>query len=60
MGSASVSALHANFIQADSGGSADDVMSLMVEVARRVESHSGIRLLPETHFVGFDQPLWSQ
>ena len=60
MGSASVSALHANFIQADPGGSADDVMSLMVEVARRVESHSGIRLLPETHFVGFDQPFRSQ
>ncbi len=60
MGSASVSVLHANFIQADPGGSADDVMSLMVEVARRVESHSGIRLLPETHFVGFDQHFRSQ
>lgn len=60
IGSASVSSLHANFIQADAGGSADDVMSLMVEVARRVEAHSGVRLHPETHFVGFDQPFGSR
>ncbi|MCE2531609.1 MAG: UDP-N-acetylmuramate dehydrogenase [Acidimicrobiia bacterium] len=60
IGSASVSALHANFIQADVGGSADDVMSLMVEVARRVEAHSGVRLHPETHFVGFEKPFGSQ
>ena len=60
MGSASVSELHANFIQADPGGSAADVMSLMVEVARRVEEHSGTRLNPETHFVGFDGPFRRQ
>ena len=55
VGSAAVSGLHANFIQADPGGSADDVMSLMVEVTRRVEAHSGVRLHPETHFVGFER-----
>lgn len=60
VGSACVSTLHANFIQADAGGSADDVMSLMVEVARRVKAHSGVRLRPETHFVGFDKPFGSQ
>ncbi|MYI56474.1 MAG: UDP-N-acetylmuramate dehydrogenase [Acidimicrobiia bacterium] len=60
IGSAAVSTLHANFIQADPGGSADDVMSLMVEMARRVEAHSGIRLHPETHFVGFEGPFGRQ
>ena len=59
IGSASVSGLHANFIQADAGGSADDVMSLMVEVAQRVEAHSGVRLHPETRFVGFETPFGS-
>ena len=60
VGSAAVSGLHANFIQADPGGSADDVMSLMVEMARRVEAHSGIRLNPETHFVGYEEPFGRQ
>lgn len=60
VGSAAVSGLHANFIQADPGGSADDVMALMVEVARRVETHSGIRLEPETHLVGFAGPFGRQ
>lgn len=59
IGSARVSTLHANFIQADTGGSANDVMSLMVEVARRVETHSGVRLHPETHFVGFERAFGS-
>ena len=52
--SATVSERHANFIQADPGGSAGDVLALMSEVTRRVETHSGVRLLPETHLVGFD------
>lgn len=60
IGSARVSGMHANFIQADAGGSADDVMSLMVEVARRVEAHSGVRLHPETRFVGFETPFGRQ
>jgi UDP-N-acetylmuramate dehydrogenase len=45
---------HANFIQADDGGSADDVLALMAEVQRRVREHSGVDLHPETHLVGFD------
>lgn len=60
IGSASVSTLHANFILADSGGCADDVIALMHEVARRVESYCGIRLHPETHLVGFDRSFGSR
>ncbi len=59
LGSASVSEVHANFIQADPGGTAADVLSLMREVVRRVELHSGVRLHPETHLVGFDEPFRS-
>ena len=56
LGTAAVSDRHANFIVADPGGSAADVRALMAEVARRVESDSGIRLCPETRIVGFDGP----
>ncbi len=55
VGSAEVSTKHANFIQADDGGSADDVLALMTEVRRRVLDHSGVDLVPETCLVGFDQ-----
>lgn len=58
-GSASVSELHANFIGADHGGASVDVLSLMREVARRVEAHSGVRLHPETRLVGFEEPFRS-
>jgi UDP-N-acetylmuramate dehydrogenase len=54
IGSAQVSDKHANFIQADPGGSADDVAALMAEVRRRVLAHSGVDLHPETVMVGFD------
>lgn len=54
IGTAQVSDKHANFIQADPGGSADDVAALMAEVRRRVLDHSGVDLLPETVMVGFD------
>jgi UDP-N-acetylmuramate dehydrogenase len=53
VGSARVSEKHANFFQADEGGSADDVLALIREVARRVEAASGIRLRPEVRLVGF-------
>jgi len=56
-GSAAVSDKHANFIQADAGGSADDVFALMVEVAQRVEEVHGVRLHPETRMIGLDWPL---
>ncbi len=55
-GSAAVSKKHANFIQADPGGSAEDVFLLMCEVAERVYSDSGIALGPETHLVGMRWP----
>lgn len=54
VGTAEVSAKHANFIQADPGGSADDVMALMREVQRRVRDTTGIELVPETRVVGFE------
>jgi UDP-N-acetylmuramate dehydrogenase len=52
-GTAEVSTKHANFIQADADGSADDVYALMVAVARRVRDAHGIDLHPETRLVGF-------
>jgi UDP-N-acetylmuramate dehydrogenase len=52
-GSAFVSPKHANFIQADDGGSADDVRALIVEVQRLVEERTGVRLEPELRMVGF-------
>jgi UDP-N-acetylmuramate dehydrogenase len=53
-GTAEVSTKHANFIQADEGGSADDVLALMGEVQELVRAHSGVELHPETRLVGFD------
>ncbi len=59
IGTAEVSTKHANFIQADDGGSADDVHTLMTEVMTRVRDHSGVQLRPETVLVGFDAPASS-
>ncbi len=58
-GSAMVSPKHANFIQADDGGSADDVRRLMEVVHGEVQRVHGIDLHPEVRLVGFDdtQPL---
>ena len=53
IGTAEVSTRHANFIQADADGSADDVARLMTEVVRLVSEVHGIRLVPETVLVGF-------
>jgi UDP-N-acetylmuramate dehydrogenase len=58
IGTAAVSDKHANFIQADPGGSADDIWALMREVASRVERRTGIVLVPETRVVGFDSEVW--
>lgn len=55
VGTAQVSDKHANFIQADVDGRADDVRSLMVELQRRVHEHAGVELHPETVMVGFDR-----
>ena len=55
VGSACISEKHANFIQVDEGGSADDVRKLMLLVAEKVEEIHSIRLKPETVLVGFDR-----
>jgi len=52
-GTAAVSTKHANFIQADDGGSADDVLALMREVQALVRADAGVHLEPETRLVGF-------
>jgi UDP-N-acetylmuramate dehydrogenase len=53
LGSAAVSDKHANFIQADDGGLALDVYSLMNMVRSRVLEASGVELISENRFVGF-------
>ena len=59
VGSAEVSAKHANFIQVDPDGAADDVFELMIAVADLVATQAGIELVPETRMVGFS-PTWSE
>lgn len=54
MGTARVSAKHANFIQADDGGSADDVRRLIEHVQKTVAARVGVELVPEVRLVGFD------
>ena len=54
VGSAEVSEKHANFIQADVGGSAQDVVALMAEVRRRVRDERGYVLRSEIRLVGFE------
>jgi len=53
-GTASVSEKHANFIQADPGGSADDVHQLMLTVRERVAAATGHLLRSEIRLIGFD------
>ncbi|HMC40279.1 MAG TPA: UDP-N-acetylmuramate dehydrogenase [Acidimicrobiales bacterium] len=54
---AMVSPKHANFIQADPGGSADDVVALMGLIRAEVEERFGVPLRAEVRLVGFpDQP----
>ncbi len=55
LGGARVSEKHANFIQADEGGSADDVARLVAHVRRVVAATFGVELVPEVQMVGFDQ-----
>jgi len=55
VGSAHVSEKHANFIQADSDGSSDDILLLMNEIRSRVRDHSGVLLHVETRLVGFSE-----
>lgn len=53
VGSAEVSTKHANFIQVDAEGRADDVMALMAQVVDRVWEHAGVKLHAETRLIGF-------
>lgn len=53
IGTAEVSTKHANFIQADPDGNADDIVELMAEIRRRVGAATGVRLHAETRMVGF-------
>jgi len=61
VGTAEVSDKHANFIQADEGGTAADVLQVMNDVRTLVEFAHGVVLQPETHLVGFtdDEVPWS-
>jgi UDP-N-acetylmuramate dehydrogenase len=52
-GSAMVSEKHANFIQADADGSANDVLAVIRHVQETVLAQSGVRLETEIRFVGF-------
>jgi UDP-N-acetylmuramate dehydrogenase len=54
VGTAEVSAKHANFIQADADGRAEDIARVMIEVRREVAERTGVDLHAETHLVGFD------
>jgi UDP-N-acetylmuramate dehydrogenase len=54
VGTAQVSEKHANFIQLDADGRADDVKDLIDEVRRRVRDHSGVSLETEVRLIGFD------
>jgi len=51
---AQVSQKHANFIQADEGGSAEDVRRLIEHVRSEVERRTGVRLETELRLVGFE------
>lgn len=52
-GTAEVSTKHANFIQADDGGSAADVVALMLDVQSAVARHSGVWMRSELRLIGF-------
>jgi UDP-N-acetylmuramate dehydrogenase len=55
LGTARVSEKHANFIQADDGGTAQDVRRLIEHVRGAVLENSGVALVPEVCLVGFDE-----
>jgi UDP-N-acetylmuramate dehydrogenase len=55
VGSAAVSDKHANFIQADEGGSADDVRRVVEQVRARVAERLGVELRTELRMIGFEE-----
>lgn len=54
VGTAEVSTKHANFIQADPDGSADDVFALIREIQLRVATVVGVELEVENRLIGFN------
>ncbi|CAN5672860.1 UDP-N-acetylmuramate dehydrogenase [soil metagenome] len=52
IGGAHISTKHANFIIADDGARADDVMRLLDEVRRTVQARTGTELEPEVRLIG--------
>lgn len=54
LGTAQVSPKHANFIQADPDGAADDVHRLIGHVRQTVAARCGVDLQTEVRMVGFD------
>ncbi|HET9091176.1 MAG TPA: UDP-N-acetylmuramate dehydrogenase [Acidimicrobiales bacterium] len=52
IGSAAVSDKHANFIQADAGGSADDVRRVIEAVRQAVLERTGVELAVEVRLIG--------
>jgi len=55
IGTAEVSPKHANFVQADRGGSADDVRRVIDAVHDAVRDATGVDLSTELRMVGFDR-----
>jgi UDP-N-acetylmuramate dehydrogenase len=58
IGTAQVSTRHANFIQVDDGGSADDVYRLMCYVAESVRKKFGVELRSEVQLAGFPNTIY--
>jgi UDP-N-acetylmuramate dehydrogenase len=56
IGTAMVSEKHANFIIADADGRANDVYQLLTTVQTLVKEHSGVELVSEHRFLGFETP----
>jgi len=56
-GTAHVSERHANFVQSDQGGSADDVLAVMRHVQQQVSASTGILLRSEIRLLGFDEDV---
>ncbi len=53
LGTAQVSSKHANFVQADQGGSADDVLALIGHVRQEVARACGVEVRTVVRLVGF-------
>jgi UDP-N-acetylmuramate dehydrogenase len=56
IGTAVVSEKHANFIIADANGRGNDVYELLTTVRALVKERSGVELVSEHRFLGFEVP----